>query len=41
VLFWSPICTVWEIRLIQGVNDVQMLRFKLDGKLDILRSPSM
>jgi len=27
--------------LVQGENDVQMLRFKLEGKLDILGFPSM
>jgi len=27
--------------MIQLANDVQMLRFKLQGKLDILRFPSM
>ena len=36
-----PDCTVLVFQFVQGANEVQMLRFKLEGKLDILRFPSM
>jgi len=39
MLNWTRDCTVLEISLFQGTNDVQMLSFKKEGILDILRIP--